>query len=107
MTKEIKTSDDLTEFLNNYPQTTSTEIEGGFGLFKSDVSSLAREVRNGDAFVYTKDEWETELWGFVQEAANDKDLDNLEAFISDIKDLDDVYESFVINDVNGNTHYVF
>lgn len=87
----IKTEKELVNYLENYPQTTSTAMDTVFSLFKSDVSSIANKWRNGEAYTYTK----AELLDFLAETG---DTDNLEAvqdspanFFVTVQGIDEVY----------------
>lgn len=50
----IKTIKELEEYLENYEHTMSNQMDSVFPLFKSDVSSLAKDYAKGDVYIYTK-----------------------------------------------------
>ena len=47
----------IKDYLEGYSFTTSNNMDDVFHLFKSDVSSLERDYRQGEVYIYTKQEY--------------------------------------------------
>lgn len=54
---KINSIEELTYYLENYPNSRSNLIDTVFSLFKSDVSKIAENYRKGEAYIYSKEDF--------------------------------------------------
>ena len=82
------------QYLQNYPWTFPTEMDEVFGMFKSDVADLARLYRKQEVFIYTKEDYEEELHGRLEG-------EDLEQAINDIPS----HASFIVEVMGIEGYY--
>ena len=78
------TSGTVKQYLKDYPFTRSTEMDPVFKRFRSDVYSLAEEVRKGIAYIYDINELIAQIEDiFAGEPHLQTELDELQEALND------------------------
>lgn len=116
--EDIKTTSDLREYLETYRQTQSTSMDDVFGIFKSDVSDLARDYRAGEVYIYDKEEFldmkKDSLLEFAMDISSedlrDQDsytCDQLADIVEDMQVWQNSKARFFVNTIFDNTYEVY
>lgn len=98
-TEQDKARQEVEEYLANYGNSHSIYMDSKFHIFKSDVASLAKDVKHGYAYVYTKYEW----LEFLQELLDEAEDEHKEYFENIIKEFEN-YDFNVLIDGLGSEH---
>lgn len=98
--KQEKVRQEVEEYLSNYGKSHSTETDNKFNMFKSDVASLAKDVENGDAYVYTKYEW----LEFLQEQLDE--AEDKEYFENKIKEFEGYNFDVLVDTLGSENQYM-
>jgi hypothetical protein len=98
-----KEREEISEYLNNYKNTYSTEMDEKFNMFKSDVSSIAQEYRKNEAYIYTK----KEFLEFIQEQIEEaEDEDIRETIEEEYADIEEINFNVVVNTINNHNYFI-
>lgn len=98
-----KEREEISEYLNNYEKTRSTEMDEKFNMFKSDVSSIAQEYRKNEAYIYTK----KEFLEFIQEQIEEaEDEDIRETIEEKYAEIEEINFNVVVNTINNHNYFI-
>ena len=86
---------ELETYLENWKDTQSTELDSVFGIFGSDVTSLARAYRKDELYIYTF----TEYVEYKQEQ-----IEEAKEYADDEEELQEIDETLVaeLEDIKNN-----
>lgn len=101
--QQDKAREEISEYLNNYEKTRSTEMDEKFNMFKSDVSSIAQEYRKNEAYIYTKKEYLEFIQEKIEEA---EDEDIRETFEEEYTDIEERNFNVVVNTINNHNYFI-
>ncbi|MFW3364718.1 hypothetical protein ACN2AU_09150 [Aerococcus viridans] len=98
-----KEREEISEYLNNYEKTRSTEMDEKFNMFKSDVSSIAQEYRKNEAYIYTKKEFLEFIQQLIEEAEDEDIRETIEEKYAEIEEIN---FNVVVNTINNHNYFI-
>ena len=88
---------ELETYLENWKDTRSTQLDSAFGLFGSDVTSLARAYRKGELYIFTFTEFLEDRQQMIDEAKeyagdDEEELQEIEeTLVAELEDIKNRY----------------
>lgn len=94
----------ISQYLETYSYTNSTELNERFHIFKSDIYGLSEAYRKGEAYVYDIEEY----IDFLHDCIDEADEDEVPKWLDTIEEVDEFKDNGyrVVIDHYGNLTYI-
>lgn len=97
------------DYLSNYKNTRSTQMDDMFKLFKSDVSTMAQDYANGELYIYSREDYieylETLIKDNVELGISSGLTEEEEELISKLNNVKNSNSEVIIETMGSDTYY--
>lgn len=108
------TVESITTYLEGYEQTYSNAMDSTFGLFKSDVYSLAKDLAKGELYIYSKEDYVDYLEGVLKEnveyhvsngMTEEEALEEENELVDNLEEIKESTSTVFIESSNSDSYY--